>query len=61
MVAAILIVLGLFWIGQGAGMIGGSAMTGSTFWAATGVVLVVVGVLTIVREWIARRTPNRRA
>jgi len=40
--AVILAVVGLAWIGQGSGMIGGSAMTGSSFWAIAGVVLVVV-------------------
>ena len=40
--AVILAVVGLAWIGQGSGMIGGSAMTGSSFWAIAGVVLIVV-------------------
>ena len=41
-VAALLALVGLTFIGQGLGYIGGSAMSGSSFWAVVGTVLVVV-------------------
>ena len=54
LVAAILLIVGLVWIGQGSGMIAGSTMTGSPFWEAVGAVLVVGGLVIGVREWISR-------
>jgi hypothetical protein len=43
--AGALVVVGLIWIGQGLGIIGGSSfMTGDRFWAALGAGLVVGGV-----------------
>ncbi len=45
-VAALLLILGVVWIGQGLGFIGGSFMSSQPFWAAIGLVLVVLaGVL----------------
>ncbi len=41
-IAALALLVGLLWIGQGVGIVGGSAMTGSSFWAVAGVVLVLV-------------------
>jgi hypothetical protein len=52
--AGIEVVLGLFWIGQGSGMIGGSAMTGSSVWGIVGIGLVVVGLITFAMEWLRR-------
>ncbi len=49
-VALILALVGLVWIGQGAGLIGGSVMTGSPFWAVVGVILVVLAVTIVLRE-----------
>ena len=49
-VAAVLSIVGLVWIGQGSGAIAGSAMSGTSFWAAAGGVLVVVALLVVVRE-----------
>jgi hypothetical protein len=40
--AALLALVGLTFIGQGLGYIGGSAMSGSSFWAVVGAILVVV-------------------
>ncbi len=40
--AVVLFLLGAVWIGQGIGLIAGSAMTGSMFWAVVGAILVVV-------------------
>lgn len=55
LVGIIVLLIGLFWIGQGSGIIGGSAMSGSPFWEAVGVVLLVIGVAIALREWITRR------
>ena len=33
---------------QGLGVIGGSAMTGSTFWAIAGPIIVIVGIVLVV-------------
>ena len=52
--AAIFALVGLVWIGQGVGAIGGSAMSGSPFWAVVGAILVVVAVAIVVLE--RRRT-----
>ena len=41
-IALVLALLGLVWIGQGVGVIGGSVMTGSGFWGVVGAILVVV-------------------
>jgi hypothetical protein len=50
LIALILALVGLVWLGQGVGLIGGSAMTGSTFWAVVGVILVLAGGLILLRE-----------
>ena len=44
-VGALLFLTGVVWIGQGLGWISGSFMTGSTFWAVTGGVCVVVALV----------------
>jgi uncharacterized membrane protein YphA (DoxX/SURF4 family) len=49
-VAAVLFLVGVVWIGQGTGKIAGSAMSGTTFWAAAGVILVVLAVVIVMRE-----------
>ena len=49
-VAVVLALIGLVWIGQGSGMLGGSAMSGSPFWAVVGIVLIALAVAIIVRE-----------
>lgn len=51
--AVVFALVGLVWIGQGTGLIGGSAMSGSSFWAVVGVVLVAAAAVLVVRE--ARR------
>jgi hypothetical protein len=58
LIAIVLVLLGLVWIGQGSGMIGGSAMSGSSFWAVVGVILVIAGLAVGVLEW---RRSTRRA
>ena len=49
-IAVLAALVGLVWIGQGIGLIGGSFMTGSIFWAVVGVVLVVLAVVLVVAE-----------
>lgn len=61
LVAAVLFLVGLLWIGQGTGRIGGSAMSGVSFWAAVGVVFVMLAVVVVAREWwlTSRRSRSR--
>jgi hypothetical protein len=47
-IAVVLFLLGAVWIGQGTGVIGGSAMSGSSFWAIVGAVLVIVAAAIVV-------------
>jgi hypothetical protein len=58
-VAAILLLVGLVWVGQGTGRIAGSAMSGVSFWAAVGVVLVAIAVAVAAREWWRARRRSR--
>ena len=37
-----MLVIGVVWIGQGIGLIGGSFMTGEAFWAVAGVFLILM-------------------
>ncbi len=43
-IAALLLLVGLVWIGQGTGLIGGSAMSGAPIWAVIGAALVVAAI-----------------
>jgi hypothetical protein len=43
-IAAVLILVGLVWVGQGLGVLGGSSMSGQSIFAVIGIALVVVGV-----------------
>ena len=54
--AAVLILVGLVWIGQGIGMIGGSSMSGQTIVAILGTALLVVGAAL---AWRTRRVTSR--
>ena len=54
LVGMLLLLVGLVWIGQGSGVLAGSAMSGSPFWAAAGVVLVIVALVIGSREVIGR-------
>lgn len=58
-VAAVLLLLGAVWIGQGTGTVAGSAMSGQSMWALIGGVLVVVGLVIGVRELMRRPTGPR--
>jgi hypothetical protein len=56
-IAAILVALGLAWIGQGSGVIRGSGlMTGDVRWAIAGAVIVAVGAVV---AWTALRARAR--
>ena len=44
-VGIVLILLGGLWALQGVGILTGSVMTGQTFWATVGVILLIVGVV----------------
>lgn len=43
MLAVLLVLVGLVWIGQGLGYIKGSFMTGDTKWFVIGIAMVIVG------------------
>jgi hypothetical protein len=58
LVAAVLVLIGLVWIGQGSGLIGGSFMTGSSFWLTVGIVLTVVGLVLAAFAWNRRPKPG---
>ena len=49
-IAALLALVGVVWIGQGLGLIGGSFMSGSPVWAIVGAVLVAVAVVLLAVE-----------
>jgi hypothetical protein len=50
-IGAVLVLAGSVWLGQGLGLIGGSSMTGSTFWAVAGVVCIVAGLGLLSWPW----------
>ena len=52
-VAGIMILVGLIFIGQGLGFIPGSGMSGVPFWALVGAILVVAGAALV---WVSRRS-----
>jgi hypothetical protein len=39
----LLCLVGVVWLGQGVGLIGGSFMTGEAIWAVIGVIVILVG------------------
>jgi hypothetical protein len=47
----LLVVTGAVWLGQGLGLIHGSSMTGSTFWAVVGAASVVAGLGLLSWPW----------
>jgi hypothetical protein len=55
-IALVVALVGLVWLGQGTGLIAGSAMSGTTFWAVVGAALLVVAGAIAYREWqVSRR------
>ena len=55
-IGGLAVLVGGVWIGQGAGFIKGSFMTGSSTWLAIGLLCLVVGLLLIFLS--VRRRPN---
>jgi hypothetical protein len=55
-VGLVLGLLGLLWLGQGVGLIGGSPMTGSGVWTVIGAVLLVVAAAILALEVRRPRT-----
>ena len=56
-IGVVLIVVGGVWIGQGAGWIHGSFMTGEAVWLVIGIVVALVGLWLLIGAGRARRTP----
>lgn len=57
---AVAALIGLVWIGQGIGLIGGSSMTNDPTWLVIGLVVLVIGIGLIVlsTRGRSRRDPN---
>lgn len=55
----IVVLLGLLFMFQGLGVVKGSSMTNSNFWAVAGPVIAVVGLVLVVRG--IRRRPSADA
>ena len=53
----IVVLLGLLFTLQGLGVVGGSAMSGSTLWAVLGPVIAIVGIVLVVLGLRKRPTP----
>jgi hypothetical protein len=54
----LLVVAGVVFTVQGLGYLGGSVMTGVTFWAVAGPVIAIIG-LALAAAGLRRRTPPR--
>jgi len=54
-VGGVISLMGLVWFLQGIGVLPGSVMTGSQFWAMAGVFAMIVGLLVIVLGLIRSR------
>ena len=54
-VGALIALIGLVWIGQGVGLIGGGFMSGNGMWAVIGLVLAVIGGLLVIRALRVRQ------
>ena len=54
-VGVVLVLLGGLWMLQGLGILGGSVMSGQTFWATVGAILLIIGAVLCVIG--ARRNP----
>jgi hypothetical protein len=48
--AAVIALVGIVWLGQGVGLIGGSFMTGSPLWAVIGAAMVILAIVIVVVE-----------
>jgi hypothetical protein len=54
-VGVLIALIGLVWIGQGVGLIGGGFMSGNGIWAVVGLVLAVIGGLLVIRALRVRQ------
>ncbi len=54
LVVVVLLLIGLLWIGQGLGWIGGSFMSSQPIWAAIGAVAVIAAGVIAWRGWGTR-------
>ncbi len=59
-VGIVLCLVGVVWMGQGAGLIGGSFMSGQGLWLGIGSVCLVAGLSVLVWAWRIRRTRSTR-
>jgi hypothetical protein len=58
-IGLIILFMGSVWFLQGVGVLPGSFMTGSSFWAAAGALAVIVGLLLIVVGLSGRKPPTK--
>ena len=56
-IGVVVALLGLLFTLQGLGVVGGSAMSGSTLWAVLGPVIAIVGIVLVVLGLRKRPTP----
>ena len=56
-IGIVVALLGLLFTLQGLGVVGGSAMTGSTLWAVLGPIIAIVGIAVLVLGLRKGRTP----
>ena len=56
-IGVVVALAGVIFTFQGLGFIGGSAMTGSTFWAIAGPIIVIVGIVLVVLGLRGGRRP----
>ncbi|WP_299033536.1 hypothetical protein [uncultured Pseudokineococcus sp.] len=54
-VGVVLVLLGVLFTLQGVGVVGGSPMTGSSFWATAGPIIALVGLYLVVLRKVGRR------
>jgi hypothetical protein len=58
-IGVLAVLLGLLWIGQGSGLLAGSAMTGNPMWLWIGLVVAVIGIVLLVLGIRRRRSVPR--
>ena len=58
-VGVILIVVGVLWSLQGAGAVGGGAMSGHSQWLVIGIVIALAGAALLLGGVVKRRTGRR--
>lgn len=54
----VFLVVGVIWLGQGVGLIGGSFMTGEAVWAVIGAVCIVLGAFLVRAGFRWRQTAS---